>query len=120
MRRCQVSHQRFSVIETGSHVILSFLADRDPDGWEDEEPEGELADMARVRSELAAGDLRLVYLGWLLALQTDFSEAAAFTGLGGNLEDGVVMPGVGIRPLSWERAVQPSAHTRRPCPSALE
>jgi len=30
--------------------------------------------MAQVRSELAAGDLRLVYLGWLLALQADFSE----------------------------------------------
>jgi hypothetical protein len=69
-----VSTEAFSVIETGSYVILSFQADRDPDGWEDEEPEGELADIAQVRSELAAGDLRPLYLGWLLALQTDFSE----------------------------------------------
>jgi hypothetical protein len=69
-----VSTEAFSVIETGSYVILSFQADRDPDGWQDKEPEGELADMAQVRSELAAGDLRLLHLGWLLALQTDFSE----------------------------------------------
>ena len=55
-------------------MLLSFQADRDPDGWEDEEPEGELAEMAQVRPELTAGDLRLLYLGWLLALQTDFSE----------------------------------------------
>jgi len=69
-----VSTEAFSVIETGSHLILSFQADRDPDGWEDEEPEGELAEMAQVRPELTAGDLRLLYLGWLLGLQTDFSE----------------------------------------------
>ena len=62
------------MIETGSYVILSFQADRDPDGWEDEEPEGELAEMAQVRPELAAGFLRLLYLGWLLAAQTNFSE----------------------------------------------
>jgi hypothetical protein len=66
--------EAFSVTEAGSHVIFSFLADRDPDGWKDEEPEGKLTDMAKVRSELAAGDLRLVYLGWLLALQTDPSD----------------------------------------------
>ena len=34
----------------------------------------EREEMAQVRPELTAGDLRLLYLGWLLAVQTDFSE----------------------------------------------
>jgi hypothetical protein len=35
------------------------------------EPGGQLAAMVQARSELAAGDLRLLYLGWLLAVQSD-------------------------------------------------
>ena len=59
-----------SVIETGDHLIVSLYADRDPDDyWE--EPGGQLAAMVQARSELAAGDLRLPYLGWLLAVQSD-------------------------------------------------
>jgi hypothetical protein len=41
----------------------------DPDDyWE--EPGGQLAAMVQARSELTAGDLRLLYLGWL-AVQSD-------------------------------------------------
>ena len=59
-----------SLFQTGSHLILSLYADRDPDDyWE--EPGGQLAAMVQARSELAAGDLRLLYLAWLLALQWD-------------------------------------------------
>ena len=59
-----------SVIETDDHLIVSLYADRDPDDdWE--EPGGQLAAMVQARSELAAGDLRLLYLGWLLAVQSD-------------------------------------------------
>ena len=59
-----------SLIETGSHLILSLYVDREPDDyWE--EPGGQLAAMVQARSELAAGDLRLLYLAWLLALQSD-------------------------------------------------
>ena len=59
-----------SVIETEDHLIVSLYADRDPDDdWE--EPGGQLAAMVQARSELAAGDLRLLYLGWLLAVQSD-------------------------------------------------
>jgi hypothetical protein len=58
-----------SLTEAGSHVILSMYADREPDGdWE--EPGGQLAAMVQARAELAAGDLRLLYLAWLLALQS--------------------------------------------------
>jgi hypothetical protein len=59
-----------SFVETGSHLILSLYVDREPDGyWE--EPGGQLAAMVQARSELAAGDLRLLYLAWPLALQSD-------------------------------------------------
>jgi hypothetical protein len=59
-----------SLIETGSHLILSLYVDREPDDyWE--EPGGQLAAMVQARSELAAGDLRLLYLAWLLAIQSD-------------------------------------------------
>jgi hypothetical protein len=58
-----------SLIETDSHLIVNWLVDRDPDEWW-EEPAGQLAAIAQVRSELAAGDLRLLYLSWLLFLQS--------------------------------------------------
>ena len=59
-----------SLIETSDHLIVSLYADREPDDyWE--EPGGQLAAMVQARSDLAAGDLRLLYLGWLLAIQSD-------------------------------------------------
>ena len=59
-----------SLIETGSHLILSLYLEREPDDYWDE-PGGQLAAMVQARAELAAGDLRLLYLAWLLALQSD-------------------------------------------------
>ena len=59
-----------SLIETGSHLILSLYVDREPDDYWDE-PGSQLAAMVQARAELAAGDLRLLYLAWLLALQSD-------------------------------------------------
>jgi hypothetical protein len=58
-----------SIIETDSHLIVSLYVDREPDDYWDE-PGGQLAAMVQARSELAAGDLRLLYLAWLLALQS--------------------------------------------------
>jgi hypothetical protein len=59
-----------SLVETGSHLILSLYVDREPDDyWE--EPGGQLAAIVQARSELAAGDLRLLYLAWLLSIQWD-------------------------------------------------
>jgi len=60
-----------SLIETGSHLILNLQVNQEePDDYWDE-PGGQLAAMVQARSELAAGDLRLLYLAWLLALQSD-------------------------------------------------
>jgi len=57
-----------SLVETEDHLIVSLYADRDPDDYWDE-THGELGTMVQARTELAAGDLRLLYLGWLLAVQ---------------------------------------------------
>jgi hypothetical protein len=59
-----------SLLETKEHLVISLYADRDPDDdWE--EAAGRLAAMVQARADLAAGDLRLLYLGWLLAVQSD-------------------------------------------------
>jgi hypothetical protein len=57
-----------SVIETSDHVIISLYLDRDPDSyWV--EADDRLAPMVQARSDLAAGDLRLLYFAWLLGAQ---------------------------------------------------
>jgi hypothetical protein len=63
-----------SLMETDSHLILNLHIDQEEadDYWD--EPGGQLAAMVQARSELAAGDLRLLYLAWLLALQSDFAD----------------------------------------------
>ncbi len=50
-------------------VILSFVSE-DEDGDEWIEGEGHLSSLVGVRAELARGDLRALYLGWLLQAQT--------------------------------------------------
>src|SRR5271167_2327483 len=57
-----------SVIETGDHVIISLYLDRDPDNYWIE-AEDRLGPMVQARSDLATGDLRLLYLAWLLGAQ---------------------------------------------------
>jgi hypothetical protein len=59
-----------SLRETQDHLIVSLYVDGGS-GEDWDETDGELAAMVHARSELAAGDLRLLYLGWLLAVQSD-------------------------------------------------
>ncbi|OHB67023.1 MAG: hypothetical protein A2Y76_07610 [Planctomycetes bacterium RBG_13_60_9] len=54
--------------ESGDHVILSFTSDEEGEGWI--EGEGHLSSLIPVRAELAHGDLRALYLGWLLCVQS--------------------------------------------------
>jgi hypothetical protein len=52
------------IVTTAEHVVFNFLGNtEEPEGWE--EGEGRLAGLLPVRSELLAGDLRALYLGWL-------------------------------------------------------
>jgi len=56
------------VREKAGKVILSFVSeDEEGGGWI--EGEGHLSSMISVRAELARGDLRALYLGWLLRAQ---------------------------------------------------
>jgi hypothetical protein len=54
---------------TGEHLIIDLYADREPDDYWEEIPD--LGSMVGVRSELIAGDGRLLYLVWLFAVQHD-------------------------------------------------
>ncbi|HEX5870775.1 MAG TPA: hypothetical protein VFY65_10185 [Longimicrobium sp.] len=57
----------------GDFVILSFTADDEESrDWveEDEDDLGSLGAMLPLREELAAGDHRVLYLGWLLLIQS--------------------------------------------------
>jgi hypothetical protein len=51
------------------HVVLTFVSETD-EGDELCETEGRLSSMISIRSELARGDVRALYLGWLLRLQS--------------------------------------------------
>jgi hypothetical protein len=59
----------------GDFVILEFLS-RDEEGTWDEvgEDDGRLAAFLPLRQDLAAGDLRALYLGWLLCVQEGLLE----------------------------------------------
>lgn len=52
---------------SGRWLVLDFVTEREDDGLED--PAGELGAIAPARGDLLAGDLRLLYLGWLLSVQ---------------------------------------------------
>lgn len=54
--------------ESRGNVILSFGSDEEGD-WDWIEGEGNLSSMIPIRTELARGDLRALYLGWLLCVQ---------------------------------------------------
>ncbi|MEO5334384.1 MAG: hypothetical protein H7839_20405 [Magnetococcus sp. YQC-5] len=69
------------------HLILEFF--RDEDGGEDWDDDGQgwMASLSPVRTSLMRGDLRLLYLGWLLAAQEgvlddDVPEPPLPSGLG--------------------------------------
>lgn len=68
VQRYHGGHRAFARVHEG-FMILSFSSnDEDGDSWEDE-GSGWLASILPLRAELAGGDLRALYLGWLLAAQ---------------------------------------------------
>ncbi len=58
--------------EKGGNVILSFVSDEEGGEWV--EGEGTLSPIIPVRAELARGDRRVLYLGWLLCVQNEELE----------------------------------------------
>lgn len=73
----------------GDHVILDLVSQDESGDWE-ESGEERLASIIPARADLVSGDLRLLYLAWLLGVQ------------GGEFEDDVVEPPVpsGLRTLT--------------------
>jgi hypothetical protein len=78
-------------------VILSF-ASEDEEGGDWVEGEGQLSSLIPVRAELARGDLRVLYLGWLLCVQNGE--------LGDEDIEPVVPPGLGKLSASLESFVE--------------
>ena len=58
-----------SAQERGDFVILDFQSDDEEGDWE--EGEGYMDSLIPVRAELLDGDLRCLYLGWLLCAQSE-------------------------------------------------
>jgi hypothetical protein len=74
------------VREKAGKVVISFVS-QDEEGGDWVEGEGHLSSMISVRAELARGDHRALYLGWLLRAQTgelddDDTEPPVPPGLG--------------------------------------
>ena len=60
---------RAFIREKAGKVILTYVSE-DEEGSEWDEGEGQLSSMISARAELARGDLRALYLGWLLRVQS--------------------------------------------------
>ncbi len=58
-----------TVWTTGKFLVLDMTSEDDSDGWE-YEPQGRLSAIVGARTELAAGDLRPLYLAWLAGYGT--------------------------------------------------
>lgn len=67
--RSYCAGDRASVREKNGKVILTLLSD-DEEGGDWVEGDGHLASLISVRAELGRGDLRPLYLGWLLCVQS--------------------------------------------------
>ena len=95
--RLYCAGEHASVREKNSKVILTFQSEEE-EGGEWVEGEGLLASLISVRAELARGDLRALYLGWLLCAQS------------GDLDDDDVEPpvpaGLGQLSASLESLVE--------------
>jgi hypothetical protein len=66
-----------TVSATPDHVILDITSEDEPGDWE-EDLQGSLSAVVGVRSELAAGDLRPLYLAWLSGYGTWERDEDAF------------------------------------------
>jgi len=86
--RCLGKTDSVEVWEAGDSLILSIARDElDIEDW-DVEDDGRLATLAPLRSDVLAGDTRLFYLLWLMAIED------------GEVEDEALEPLPGIGPLT--------------------
>jgi hypothetical protein len=83
-----------SVYATSDHVILDMTSEDEP-GDEDEDLEGSLSGIIGTRAELAAGDLRPLYLAWLSGYGTWERDEDAFDDEDEDVVEPPVPPGLG-------------------------
>lgn len=85
-----------SVSATADHVVLDMSSeDEDEAGYEDEGFGGSLSAIVGARSELAAGDLRPLYLAWLSGYGTWERDEDAFDDEDGDVVEPPVPAGLG-------------------------
>jgi hypothetical protein len=63
------------VRQSGEHVIVVFESEVETDDWDD--GTGWMGSLVSLRSDLLRGDLRCLYLGWLLSVQDEEISAEA-------------------------------------------
>jgi len=107
----------FAARHKGDHVVLTYNLEVEPgDDWE--EGAGQLAALVPVRAELARGDRRALYLGWLLAVQhearsTDTPEPPVPPGLGSSAPRSTVWSNSCTSTAIWWRSPQKRANRLR-------
>jgi hypothetical protein len=120
-----VNEEAFSMLLTREHVILTFGFETDySEDWG--EGEGWLSALLPLRADIAAGDLRCLYLGWLLCVQDevlhrDVIEPPLPPGLGnisGSLQ--ALVEFLRIDPALLEAAAEASPVMRQLAPSPGE
>ncbi len=69
--------ERASARVKGEHVILEFSSeDEEGSEWFEEDEDGSLSALVPLRADIAGGDLRALYLGWLSCAQAgEFDDA---------------------------------------------
>src|SRR5674536_315552 len=66
----------------GEHVIIELCRENGEEGyWEEESGHGQLASIIPARTQLASGDLRLLYVGWLLSISAESLHPVSYTHL---------------------------------------
>ncbi|MEU8394571.1 hypothetical protein AB0C28_05255 [Nonomuraea sp. NPDC048892] len=79
---------------SGDHLILDLTSEAEEEYWEDD-AERSLAAIAGIRAELAAGDLRPLYLAWLSAYGSWERDEDAFDYEDEDVLEPPVPPGLG-------------------------
>lgn len=73
LRQAEVPDGTFSSQAVGDHIVLSFLGSNDDGDYDPEDDDGPswMGRLVGVRAALMRGDLRPLYLGWLLGVQSE-------------------------------------------------
>ncbi|NRQ30918.1 hypothetical protein HII36_03575 [Nonomuraea sp. NN258] len=86
--------EQVSAWTSGGHLVLDFTSEAEEESWEDD-VERSLSAIVGIRAELAAGDLRPLYLAWLSAYGAWERDEDAFDYEEEDVLEPPVPPGLG-------------------------